>query len=107
MGYSIKVTTPEANDLIAKYLRTISDIVDIQISYNVAGCLATDTIIYHGKEVKRFREIQVLKYIDLLQLSLKLDGYDVGMIKQTYEKNENGEEMPIFICYINLLKRGR
>ena len=107
MGYSIKVTTQEANELIAKYLRTISDIVDIQMKYNVNNWLATDTIVYHGKEVKWFREIKLLKYIDLLQLSLKFDGYDIGMIKQICKKNETGEEVPIFICYIDVIKRGR
>ena len=101
MGYSIKVTTQEANELIAKYLRTISDIVDIQMKYNVNNWLATDTIVYQGKEIK------LLKYIDLLQLSLKFDGYDIGMIKQICKKNENGEEVPIFICYIDVIKRGR
>ena len=54
-----------------------------------------------------FWEIKLLKYIDLLQLSLKFDGYDIGMIKQICKKNENGEEVPIFICYIDVIKRGR
>lgn len=105
--YTFKVTEQEANEVISKYLRAITDIIDTQIKYNVEGCTALDTIIYHGREIKRLREIKLMKYMDLLFQALHFDGYKVDMIKQVYEKNENDEYEPVFICYINLLKRVR
>lgn len=107
MNNTFRLTEQEANMIISKYLRTISDIVDAQIKYNINGCIAMDTIIYHGKEVKRLREISLTKYIDLLFQALRFAGYPVDMVNQSYEKNENGEDEPVFICYINLLKRVR
>ena len=107
MNNMFRLTEQEANWVISKYLRTITDIVDTQIKYNVDGCIAMDTIIYHGKEVKRLREIRLMKYMDLLFQALKFAGYPVDMVNQSYEKNENGEDEPVFICYINLLKRVR
>ena len=45
--------------------------------------------------------------MSLLKLSLKSEGHNVDMIKQVSEKNENNEYEPIYICYVDLLKRGR
>lgn len=107
MNNTFRLTEQEANWIISKYLRAITDIVDTQIKYNVDGCIAMDTIIYHGKEVKRLREMDSTKYMDLLFQALKFVGYPVDMVNRSYEKNEYGEDEPIFICYINLLKRVR
>lgn len=107
MNNMFRLTEQEANWIISKYLRAITDIVDTQIKYNVDGCIAMDTIIYHGKEVKRLREMDSMKYMDLLFQALKFVGYPVDMVNRSYEKNEYGEDEPIFICYINLLKRVR
>ena len=46
-------------------------------------------------------------YMSLLKLSLKSEGHNVDMIKQASEKNENNEYETIYICYVDLLKRGR
>ena len=75
MVNAIKLSENEANEIIAKYLRTIS--------------------------------IKLLDYMSLLKLSLKSEGHNVDMIKQVSEKNENNEYEPIYICYVDLLKRGR
>ena len=107
MNNTFKLTEQEANLVISKYLRAITDIVEIQIKYDIDICVVMDTIIYHGKEVKRLREMDSMKYMDLLFQALNFDGYQVDMIKQLYEKNENGEDEPIFICEINILKRVR
>lgn len=107
MNNTFRLTEQEASWVISKYLRAITDIVDTQIKYNVDGCIAMDTIIYHGKEVKRLREMDSMKYMDLLFQALKFVGYSVDMVNRSYEKNEYGEDEPIFICYINLLKRVR
>ena len=107
MNNTFRLTEQEASWVISKYLRTIIDIVDTQIKYNVDGCIAMDIIIYHGKEVKRLREMDSMKYMDLLFQALKFVGYPVDMVNRSYEKNEYGEDEPIFICYINLLKRVR
>lgn len=107
MNNTFRLTEQEASLVISKYLRAITDIVDTQIKYNVDGCIAMDTIIYHGKEVKRLREMDSMKYMDLLFQALKFVGYPVDMVNRSYEKNEYGEDEPIFICYINLLKRVR
>ena len=107
MVNAIKLSENEANEIIAKYLRAISNIVDAKLNSNMNGYTITDTVDYQGKSFKRLREIKLLDYMSLLQLSLKFDGYDIGMIKQICKKNENGEEVPIFICYIDVIKRGR
>lgn len=107
MNNTFKLREQEANWVISKYLRAITDIVDTQIKYDIDICVVMDTIIYHGKEVKRLREMDSMKYMDLLFQALNFDGYPVDMIKQSYEKNENGEDEPIFICWINILKRVR
>ena len=107
MNNTFKLTEQEANLVISKYLRAITDIVEIQIKYDIDICVVMDTIIYHGKEVKRLREMDSMRYMDLLFQALNFDGYQVDMIKQLYEKNENGEDEPIFICEINILKRVR
>lgn len=107
MDYAFKIDEYEANKMITEYLRTITNIVDAKLKYNTEGCLITDTVDSKGKSFKRLREIKLLDYMSLLQLSLKYAGYDVGMIKQVFGNNEKGEEIPIFICYTNLIKRGR
>lgn len=107
MDYAFKIDENEANEMIAKYLRTISNIVDAKLKYNIEGCTITDTVDCQGKSFKRLREIKLLDYMSLLQLSLRYAGYDVGMIKQVFGNNEKGEEVPIFICYTNLIRRGR
>ena len=107
MDYAFKIDENEANEMIAKYLRTISNIVDAKLKYNIEGCTITDTVDCQGKSFKRLREIKLLDYMSLLQLSLRYAGYDVGMIKQVFGNNEKGEEVPVFICYTNLIRRGR
>ena len=107
MVSAIKLSENEANEIIAKYLRTISNIVDAKLNSNMYGYTITDTVDYQGKSFKRLREIKLLDYMSLLQLSLRYAGYDVGMIKQVFGNNEKGEEVPVFICYTNLIRRGR
>lgn len=107
MVNAIKLSENEANEIIAKYLRTISNIVDAKLNSNMYGYTITDTLDCHGKSFKRLREIKLLDYMSLLQLSLRYAGYDVGMIKQVFGNNEKGEEVPVFICYTNLIRRGR
>ncbi len=107
MVNAIKLRENEANEIIAKYLRAISNIVDAKLNSNMNGYTITDTLDYQGKSFKRLREIKLLDYMSLLQLSLRYAGYDVGMIKQVFGNNEKGEEVPVFICYTNLIRRGR
>lgn len=107
MVNAIKLRENEANEIIAKYLRAISNIVDAKLNSNMNGYTITDTLDYQGKSFKRLREIKLLDYMSLLKLSLKSEGYNVDMIKQESEKNENNEYEPIYICYVDLLKRGR
>ena len=107
MVNAIKLSENEANEIIAKYLRTISNIVDAKLNSNMYGYTITDTLDCHGKSFKRLREIKLLDYMSLLKLSLKSEGHNVDMIKQVSEKNENNEYEKIYICYVDLLKRGR
>ena len=107
MVNAIKLSENEANEIIAKYLRTISNIVDAKLNSNMYGYTITDTLDCHGKSFKRLREIKLLDYMSLLKLSLKSEGHNVDMIKQVSEKNENNEYETIYICYVDLLKRGR
>ena len=91
MVNAIKLSENEANEIIAKYLRTISNIVDAKLNSNMYGYTITDTLDCHGKSFKRLREIKLLDYMSLLKLSLKSEGHNVDMIKQVSEKNENNE----------------
>ena len=103
MDNVIRLNEQQANELIANYLRKIADILDICIKHNEDNILAFDYTIRNGNEIKRLREISILNYIDLLKLSLKhFYDYDVFLIKQTIDNNSK-----TFICYQNLLKRGR
>ena len=79
----------------------------IKLNSNMYGYTITDTLDCHGKSFKRLREIKLLDYMSLLKLSLKSEGHNVDMIKQVSEKNENNEYETIYICYVDLLKRGR
>ena len=72
MVNAIKLSENEANEIIAKYLRTISNIVDAKLNSNMYGYTITDTLDCHGKSFKRLREIKLLDYMSLLKLSLKV-----------------------------------
>ena len=69
MVSAIKLSENEANEIIAKYLRTISNIVDAKLNSNMYGYTITDTLDCHGKSFKRLREIKLLDYMSLLKLS--------------------------------------
>ena len=58
MVNAIKLSKNEANEIIAKYLRTISNIVDAKLNSNMYGYTITDTLDCHGKSFKRLREIK-------------------------------------------------
>ena len=107
MVNAIKLSENEANEIIAKYLRTISNIVDAKLNSNMYGYTITDTLDCHVKSFKRLREIKLLDDMSLLKLSLKSEGHNVDMIRQVSEKNENNEYETIYICYVDLIKRGR
>ena len=107
MDYVFKIDEYEANKMIAEYLRTITNIVDAKLKSNMNGYTITDTLDYQGKSFKRLREIKLSDYMSLLKLSLKSEGHNVDMIKQVLEKNENNEYEPIYICYVDLIRRGR
>ena len=64
MVNAIKLSENEANEIIAKYLRTISNIVDAKLNSNMYGYTITDTLDCHGKSFKRLREIKFLEELD-------------------------------------------
>lgn len=99
----VTFTKEEAQNIMKNYLEKVIDFVDGEINRCEGGAYLIDSSSYHGRNIKRFKELSTKSYFDILKLALEDAGYQVNFIKEVFY----GEEIR-YTCFFDLIsKKGR
>lgn len=77
----------EAEEIMAKYLEKIIDLVDGEIVKNKNKFHLIDYVNYRDEKLMRFRNMKERAFIDILRLALIDVGYPIKFIKETNRDN--------------------
>lgn len=77
MVYMEEITMDEVKSIIASYLQTISDLMDIEFRQTAECYESSYTVLQYGKKEKVISQLRFLDFKSLLELALKSKGYNV------------------------------